>query len=106
MPNRANTMSNDDHNAVIKSILGSGTRPSSHMPATWGNLSLRCPSMFSGLIRYFPSTVDLYFERHEHSRNTDSSVIAPRNRRPSLCTQGFGKPEFQEIEEIQLSCRK
>jgi hypothetical protein len=47
-----------------------------------------------------------YFERYEHSWSADSSVIAPRIAGLHLSTQGLGKPEFQEIEEIQMSCRK
>ena len=33
-------------------------------------------------------------------------MIAPRIAGLHLSTQGLGKPEFQEIEEIQMSCRK
>lgn len=112
MPNRANTTSNDDSNAAIKFMFGSGKRPSSHMPVTLGSLSLRRPSMYSGLIRSFSferwsvKESAHYFEWHEHSWSTDSSVIAPRIAGLHLSTQGLGEPEFQEFEEIQMSCRK
>ena len=112
MPNRANTRSNDDSNAAIKFTLGSGKRPSSHIPVALGSLSLWRPSMYSGLMNWFSfercsvNESAHYFERHEHSWSTDSSVIGPRIACLHLSTQGLGKPEFQEIEEIQMSCRK
>src|SRR5271154_1661632 len=70
---------------------------------------LRC---IRGSLDVFPSNVDLSknlritLRRHEHSWSTDRSVIAPRIAGLHLSTQGFGKPEFQEIEEIQMNCRK
>ena len=76
MPNRANTMSNDDSNAAIKFMLGSGKRPSSHMLVTFGSLSLLRPAMHSGLIRY-------------------SIVVMPMNLRNTL--RGTNTPEARTV---------